>query len=80
MTTVRTTQVDRSATRIDFGIGQPGFDLLPHDILASATAAASPKGTTICSTTATSKGTGASVGRWPIFYAPTTPPPSPRTS
>lgn len=39
MTTVRTTQIDRSTGRIDFGIGQPGFALLPHDILANAAAA-----------------------------------------
>ena len=38
MSTIRTTQVDRNAGRIDFGIGQPGFDLLPHDIMANAAA------------------------------------------
>ena len=39
MTPIRTTQVERNSERIDFGIGQPGFDLLPHDILAKAAAA-----------------------------------------
>lgn len=38
MTLPRTTQVDRTADRIDFGIGQPGFDLLPQAILARAAA------------------------------------------
>ncbi len=39
MTTLHTTQIDRSATLINFGIGQPGFDLLPHEILRRAAAA-----------------------------------------
>lgn len=38
MTFPRTTQVDRSSDRIDFGIGQPGFDLLPQAMLARAAA------------------------------------------
>jgi DNA-binding transcriptional MocR family regulator len=38
MTLPRTTQVDRTSDRIDFGIGQPGFDLLPQAMLARAAA------------------------------------------
>ncbi|MBX2998107.1 MAG: PLP-dependent aminotransferase family protein [Caldilineaceae bacterium] len=38
MSSPRTTQVDRASDRIDFGIGQPGFDLLPQAMLARAAA------------------------------------------
>lgn len=46
MNTIRTTQVDPTTDRIDFGIGQPGFDLLPHDILQRAAAARFAEGDT----------------------------------
>jgi 2-aminoadipate transaminase len=46
MDSPRITQVDRTVDRIDFGIGQPGFDLLPHTILARAAAARFAEGDT----------------------------------
>lgn len=43
---LHTTQIDRSATLINFGIGQPGFDLLPHEILQRAAVARFAEGDT----------------------------------
>ncbi len=42
----RTTQVDRSFQSINFGIGQPGFDLLPLDLMRQATEARFAEGDT----------------------------------
>ena len=36
MTSIRTTQIDLTTDLINFGIGQPGFDLLPLDIMRRA--------------------------------------------
>jgi DNA-binding transcriptional MocR family regulator len=36
MTSIRTTQIDLTTGLINFGIGQPGFDLLPLDIMRRA--------------------------------------------
>ncbi|MEZ4635845.1 MAG: hypothetical protein R2856_12940 [Caldilineaceae bacterium] len=79
MTTVRTTQVDRSATRIDFGIGQPGFDLLPHDILASA-AALRRRGQRSAQLRLRARGRALPSGAGRFSTHPPTPPPSPRTT
>lgn len=45
-TALRTTQIDRSAKSINFGIGQPGFDLLPLDLMRRAAAARFAEGDT----------------------------------
>ena len=42
----RTTQVDRSFRSINFGIGQPGFDLLPLELMRRATEARFAEGDT----------------------------------
>jgi 2-aminoadipate transaminase len=42
----RSTQVDRSADMINFGIGQPDFALLPHTLMRQVTAARFAEGDT----------------------------------
>lgn len=46
MSAIRTSQVDRSSTSINFGVGQPGFDLLPLDLMRRAAAARFAEGDT----------------------------------
>ncbi len=43
---MRTSQFDQSMTRLDLGVGQPGFDLLPWDKLAQAAAHLLPQNDT----------------------------------
>lgn len=42
----RSTQVDRTADSINFGIGQPDFALLPHELMCNATATRFAEGDT----------------------------------
>jgi len=42
----RSSQVDRASPIINFGIGQPGFDLLPHDLMRRAAEARFAEGDT----------------------------------
>lgn len=46
MNSLRNSQVDRTSTAINFGIGQPGFDLLPLDLMRRAAAARFAEGDT----------------------------------
>lgn len=46
MSVIRTSQVDRASTSINFGVGQPGFDLLPLDLMRRAADARFAEGDT----------------------------------
>ena len=72
----RSTQVDRSADSINFGIGQPDFALLPHALMSEVAAERFAEGDTELLNYGFPQGDAASAGRLPNSSAAATARPS----